>query len=352
MNVSYKSFELPQAFKSAIEEVTAKHSAVFVLVDSNTAEHCLPELLGICEGLSGAEILEVEPGEASKCFEVVVHLIEHLIEQKADRRSLLVCLGGGVVTDLGGFVASIYKRGVGVMHLPTSLLAMVDAAIGGKTAIDHLEVKNVVGTFYPPVATFSYLGFLDSLPDEEVESAAFEMFKHGLVADFDHVRDLMHTEDWKSESLKPLIERSAQIKAQIILQDPFENGVRLHLNFGHTVGHALEAAAIRKGVEIPHGAAVGLGMLAELCIHQRFEWLLADEADTIIQFLKKKLDIYLAMSFDRSSVAQFLAHDKKNKNGAIHIVRLTSIGSAHLTSEVSEEVVLESIAAAGILLNA
>ena len=176
------------------------------------------------------------------------------------------------------------------------------------------------------------------------------MLKHGLIADLNHATNLMALDKWSTHSLKPFIQRSAEIKMQIVEKDPKEKGVRVHLNFGHTAGHALESALLNAGGAIPHGVAVGLGMMAELGLHQKFQWLLADELEPILVFLRKKLKSYLRLTFDKGTVAQFLLHDKKNKNGDIHMVRLVSLGSAKFTVPVSVDDMLAAMEASGIVL--
>ena len=221
-------------------------SKIFILVDENTHEYCLPTLLGNLETTASFEIIEIEEGEQSKNINTAVQLWEILTEFSADRHSLLICLGGGVVTDIGGFIASTYKRGIPFIYLPTTLLAMADAAVGGKTGIDHLFLKNIIGTFAEPKQIFLFADYLRTLPFPQLKSGFAEMLKHGLIADAGHWQELISIEnELSTEKIAPYLLQSAELKQKIVQKDFHEKHIRKILNFGHTVGHAVESLFLR-----------------------------------------------------------------------------------------------------------
>ncbi|MGZ5196974.1 MAG: 3-dehydroquinate synthase, partial [Kaistella sp.] len=243
--------------------IDLKPSKIIVLVDENTHEYCLPVLLGNLETEIPFEIIEIEAGEDLKTIEIATQLWEILSDFEADRKALMINLGGGVITDMGGFVASTYKRGIRFINLPTTLLGMCDASIGGKTGIDHNFLKNIIGTFAVPEQIFVFPEYLKTLPFPELRSGFAEMLKHGLIADEKHWNDLISIQELSAENIFPFIETSMKIKQNIVEQDFREQHLRKTLNFGHTVGHALESLFLQQAKPIPHGEAVVLGMIIE-----------------------------------------------------------------------------------------
>src|SRR5690606_32032729 len=185
--------------------------------------------------------IEIPSGEENKVIEIAIQVWESMADLNASRKSLMVNLGGGMVTDIGGFIASTFKRGIDFVNVPTSLLSMVDASVGGKTGIDLNGIKNAVGTFSMPVATFIFPGFLETLPKTEFRSGLAEMLKHGLIYNKNHWKKLIALENFTTASIGNLIEESVGIKKEVVEKDPFESGLRKILNFGHTVGHAAES---------------------------------------------------------------------------------------------------------------
>ena len=222
-----------------------------ILLDENTFQNCLPTLVSRVEALQEAEFVEVPVGEECKSLEVAAQVWQTLLESGADRQSVIVNLGGGAVCDLGGFVAAEYKRGIRYLNVPTTLLAMVDAAIGGKTAVDFGGVKNSIGHFYPSSMTVIEPVFLQTLPQEEVLNGMFEMVKTALVSDAALYNRLLTGVNIKSSDIKEI----ARIKSRVVKADPYDNSIRKILNFGHTFGHAIETYS-----QVPHGVAVGIGM--------------------------------------------------------------------------------------------
>ena len=231
-----------------------------LFVDENTHEHCWPYLLTNFEVLKEAEVIVLPAGEDNKTMEVCFQVWQALSEYKIKRSDIIINLGGGVVTDMGGFIASIYKRGLAFVNIPTTLLSMVDAAVGGKTGVNLLPWKNQLGTFTMPAFTFCDPIFLSTLPDKEVESGKAEMIKHGLIADADFYHELMQKDTFTTTKS---ILRAIQIKASIVDLDPKESGERKKLNFGHTVGHAIEGFCHQQHKCYTHGECVAWGMIVE-----------------------------------------------------------------------------------------
>jgi 3-dehydroquinate synthase len=316
---------------------TTKPSQVFILVDENTHEHCLPTLLGNLEGEIPFEIIEIEAGEEMKTIETATQLWEILSEFNADRKALLINLGGGVITDMGGFVASTYKRGIKFINIPTTLLGMCDASIGGKTGIDHQFLKNIVGTFAKPEQIFVYPDFLKTLPFTELRSGFAEMLKHGLIADQKHWNDLISIENLTPASIFPFIETSMKIKQNVVELDFKEQNVRKTLNFGHTIGHALESLFLEKGNLIPHGEAVALGMICETRLSFLENLISEKTANQIITNIKKCYPSISIASFSKKEIIVLMKNDKKNAAGKINFSLLTGIGSSNFDYSCSEE---------------
>lgn len=303
-------------------------SKIFILVDENTHEHCLPLLLGNLETISPIEILEVAAGEEMKTLETAAMLWEILLEFQADRQALVLNLGGGVVTDLGGFVASVFKRGLNFANIPTSLLGMVDAATGGKTGVDFHHIKNVLGTFTMPLGVYLYPEFLKTLPHLELISGLGEMAKHALIADAALWKELISLSEYSAETLGRLVARSVEIKEEIVKMDPMEKTIRRNLNFGHTLGHAIESYLLKQGRPIPHGVAVAWGMKQEAGISNKLGLLSAQNFEEISSQLNRIFGEYWKVADNISSehLWPYLLQDKKNEDNKIGFVFLDDIG--------------------------
>lgn len=319
-------------------------TAVVVLGDDNTLRHCLPELLGRVPALRKAGTISIPAGEGSKSLEVCRELWTHLAERAVDRQALLVCLGGGVVTDVGGFVAGTFKRGIRCAHVPTSLMGMVDAAIGGKTGIDLAGVKNIVGLFHDPVGVYVHPPFLKSLGKRELLNGLAEMIKHGLVRDAAHWNAIREAPLHDLDALAPLVLRSAGIKAAVVAEDPLEAGPRKALNFGHTIGHGLEAYSWESGHRaLLHGEAVALGMICEAWLSWRLGLLDREAYDRVAAQL---LELYRPFALDSSAehrIIELMRNDKKNKAGEFRFTLLTGIGAATVDVPVSAAQVQEAL---------
>lgn len=305
-----------------------KGAVVFFLVDENTHEMCLSRLVPELPSLGECEILEVPPGEDSKSIEIAAHLWSSLSELGADRHSLMVNVGGGMVTDLGGFVASTYKRGIDFAHVPTSLLGMVDASIGGKTGIDLAGVKNLVGTFAESKGVFLIPDFLETLPVRETKAGFAEMIKHALITSEAHWNEIVSTPIDALWENPDVIRASMAIKLNVVDGDPKEGGDRQFLNFGHTIGHAVESYFLSSETQesLLHGEAVALGMWLAVELSIKQVGLDAEIGKSIQTFIEGMYDLPLLPPSDFDGIMEWLNHDKKNEGGVPQFVLLEGVG--------------------------
>ncbi len=316
---------------------------LLILVDENTHEHCLTTLLGNLETEIPFEIIEIEAGEEMKTLETAAQLWEILTEFETDRKALMINLGGGVITDMGGFIASTYKRGIPFINIPTTLLGMCDASIGGKTGIDHQFLKNIIGTFAHPEQIFVFPEFLQTLPFEELRSGFAEMLKHGLITDESHWSDLISIKELTPQNIFPFIERSMQIKQNVVEQDFTEQNIRKTLNFGHTIGHALESLFLLKGKPIMHGEAVALGMICETRISFLQDFISEKTAKEIVSNIQKYFPHLDITKFSVEEIVNLMKNDKKNSAGNINFSLITAIGSSTFNCSVSLEDIENSL---------
>ena len=330
--------ELDRDFSSLNEYISQfAPSKIFILVDENTHDHCLPILLPNLETDAPFEIIEIEAGEENKNIGTATQLWEIFSEMEADRKSLLINLGGGVVTDMGGFVASTYKRGFKFINIPTTLLAMCDASIGGKTGIDHQFLKNIIGTFALPEGIFFYPKFLETLKFQELRSGFAEMLKHGLIADANHWTELISLNKITPEHLAPFISRSMEIKNEVVTKDFKEENVRKILNFGHTIGHAVESLFLQKGNLIPHGEAVALGMICETHLAFLAGLIDVDHSSTIITKIQRFFPYIDISEFKNEDIINLMFNDKKNLDGNINFSLIDSVGSCTYDQKLHAE---------------
>ena len=309
------------------------YNQVAILCDRNTRHHCLPILRK--ELPADTPVITIAPGEQNKNLNTCQQVLEDLFQYQFGRNSLLINLGGGMVSDLGGFTASIYKRGISFINIPTSLLAMVDATVGGKTGVDFQNLKNGIGVFNNPSGVIIYPGFLKTLPDTECNSGFAEMLKHGLLADEGHLKTLMEAGPGSITRNDRLIHRSVGIKWQIVQQDPFELGLRKVLNFGHTIGHALESHCLHQNKPIPHGHAVALGMIAELWLSATLCGFPHEKAERVNKYLAATYGPILNIEWAIDKLAAFAGNDKKNEGKAMTFSLLENVGKPVSNMEVS-----------------
>ncbi|MBL0316330.1 MAG: 3-dehydroquinate synthase [Flavobacteriales bacterium] len=311
----------------------------FLLTDESVHLHCLGLLIESIGVDHGIEIIEVEDGENSKSIEIFHHICEHLAELEAGKDDLLICLGGGMVTDLGGFIGATYKRGIAYVHVPTSLLAMIDAANGGKNGLNLGPIKNAVGTIANPEAVFIYPPFLQTLPEIELRSGFAEVIKHGIISGGNFWKKITEIEELTPESLIPLIPDAYKVKETITSEDLFEKGPRKKLNLGHTIGHALESHYLTENDVITHGEAVALGIICETLISRKRETLSANDAITIIDIVQRWFDVESYFLPEYNHIRKFLYQDKKNINHELRLVLPFAIGSVEYNIQVEEETV-------------
>ncbi len=317
------------------------NSKKFILVDENTKEHCLPLLQGGVLAFQQAVILEIASGEESKSIDVIVNLWKDLTEQGADQQSLLVNLGGGVVSDVGGFTAATFMRGIDFINIPTSLLAMVDASAGGKNGINFGGLKNQVGTFDEPQAVFVSPVFLKTLPEVEMRSGFAEVIKHALISDYKKWSDVKAIENLENVNWFDIIRESIWTKNKIVNSDFRDRHIRKALNFGHTIAHALESYLRKNNSPIKHGEAVAIGMIGETYLSQQVCGLNEKDATEIYQFIRKHYP--LTLEFDSDSIIEFMKSDKKNHSEKINFSLNKSIGEPMINQHADEALIRQAL---------
>lgn len=321
-----------------------KYSNLFILVDTNTNEFCLPKLLPYLETNLTVEIVEFEAGEPNKNIETCVQIWNILTELGADRKSLIINLGGGVVTDLGGFVASTFKRGVNFIHVPTTLLSMVDASVGGKTGVDLGNLKNQIGVINVPQMVLIDTQYLATVPQNEMRSGLAEMLKHGLIYDKNYWENFLDLKSIDFADFDELIFRSVEIKNEIVMQDPTEKNIRKALNFGHTLGHAIESYFLENENKksLLHGEAIAIGMILESFISLNKNLLSEQEYFQIKTTLKNIYNDVVFEENDIDSILELLIHDKKNEYGNIQFALIDGIGKIKINQSVENELILKA----------
>ncbi len=319
-------------------------SRCFILVDENTKKYCLGRLFSAVPDLAHATLIEIESGETNKNIEVCKHIWRALSEGGADRKTMLINLGGGVIGDIGGFCASTFKRGIRFINIPTTLLAQVDASVGGKTGIDLNSLKNEIGTFSEPQAVFIYPDFLETLDARQLNSGFAEIVKHALIADERLWKEIMHVNTADIRSLVPLITRSVEIKNGIVKSDPKEEDNRKVLNFGHTIGHAIESWSFESDeVTLLHGEAIAIGMICESYVSYRKAKLSELSLREITSFLLSSFNPAKIDSFAFNRLIELMKHDKKNEKGEINFTLISAIGKAEINRNISADIIRESL---------
>lgn len=319
------------------------YSSVFVLADNNTQKHCVTVLNEtVLKKISGS--ITVNAGEITKNIDTCIYLWNELNKHGADRHSLLINLGGGMISDLGGFVASTYKRGIHFLNLPTTMLAMIDAAIGGKNGINLGQMKNQVGVVNQPDELIVYPGFLHTLDRENYLAGYAEALKHGLIKSEQAFKKALEfaNPDLESEQFLCFLKENMAIKDEIVAIDPYEKADRKALNLGHTIGHALEAISHHKGKPMLHGNAIAWGTIAELFISHKQNALDQIYLDQITDLVKK---YYSEPVFDMEDITNLLAimqQDKKNFGSSIRFTLLDAPGKYLIDQEVSDKLIHES----------
>ncbi len=319
-----------------------RYDRIFVLTDETTRRLCRPQLAA-CNSLKNAIDITIGATDTHKTLETLSAVWQQLGENGASRHSLLVCLGGGMVTDLGGFAAATFKRGIDFVNVPTTLLSMVDAAVGGKTGINFNGLKNEIGAFADSRAVIICTDFLRTLDYENLCSGYAEMLKHALLSSdgmwSEHLKFNLEAPDYLV--LQQLVAESIEVKARIVKEDPHERGLRKALNLGHTVGHAFESLMLAEDRPVLHGYAVAWGLVGELymsCVLQGFP---QDKMRQTVDFIRR---YYGRPPFTCDHYEQlwgYMQHDKKNVGGVVNFTLLSDVGEICLDSHASKELVLE-----------
>ena len=335
---------LCESLENSLAEAIEKcpHDRLFILTDEHTHRLCLPQLQNIPAIQDATEII-IGAEDVHKNLETLASVWQALSEQGATRHSLLINLGGGMVTDLGGFAAATFKRGIAYINIPTTLLSMVDASVGGKTGINFNGLKNEIGVFAPASSVLLETEFLRSLDAHNFFSGYAEMLKHGLISTPEHLAELLSfdTEQIDYAALKAMVGRSVQVKENIVEQDPKEHGIRKALNLGHTIGHAFESLALAENRPVLHGYAVAWGIVCELYLSHIKTGFPKEKMRQTIQFVKENYGAcaFNCKQYDR--LYELMLHDKKNTAGIINFTLLKEVGDICLNQTADKETIFE-----------
>lgn len=324
---------------------TIKHDRLFVLYDTETIRYCMPVIAPFLNQYElnhngqHVEQIIIDATDQAKNIESLTTVWQALSDHHATRHSLLINLGGGMITDLGGFAAATFKRGIKFINVTTTLLGAVDAAVGGKTGINLGSLKNEVGAFAPAQAVLISTKFFETLDHENLLSGYAEMLKHGLLSTKQHLNDLLDydIEHWQTDTLLPLLETSVNVKRNVVRQDPYEKGLRKALNLGHTFGHAFETWCMRQGHPVLHGYAVAWGLVCELIMSQQQVGFPNQTLYTIAKFVKDNYGPIHITCDDYDELYELMTHDKKNEGGQINFTLMNNIGDIALNHTASKE---------------
>ncbi len=335
-----------QQIEAELDKIIASYSAgkVFLLTEIIPEKLCLPLIDGIIKKYNIRKIT-IEGGEKNKSIDSVLKVWEVLSKEGADRKSLLINIGGGMLTDLGGFAASTFKRGMKFVNIPTTLLSQVDASIGGKTGINFNGLKNEIGVFKEPDAVIINTNFLKTIDKENFLSGYSEMIKHGFIKSPEHWKELQEYDlkDIDYEALQEIIARSVSVKDWHVQNDLTEQNIRKALNFGHTVGHAFESFALYDNRPILHGYAVVYGMIVELYLSVKMCGFSIDELKNISQWILEKYGKFEISKKNYEELYELMTHDKKNEGTRINFTLISEIGKVEINQDCSKDLVFEAL---------
>ncbi|TAE36761.1 MAG: 3-dehydroquinate synthase [Sphingobacteriales bacterium] len=319
------------------------YSKIFIVTDENTGKYCLPVLQSKLPQLDTYNIIEIPYGEENKNIDYCIAIWRMLLDFEADRKALVINLGGGVVTDMGSFAASTFKRGIDFIQIPTTLLSQVDASVGGKTGIDMNAVKNIIGTFVQPKAVIISSDFLKTLPLREITSGFAEMLKHGIIADKAYFERLQQIDTVDNVS-NDLVFTSVEIKNKVVSTDPYENGLRKILNYGHTIGHAIESWSLNNEKHsLLHGEAIAIGMVCEAYLASKLVKLSNHDLQIICHTFIKFYGKYSLKTGTEQALLSTMRNDKKNNAGNINFSLPDKIGNCLYDIPVTETDIVESL---------
>ncbi len=321
-----------------------KYSKFLILLDENVKQFCLPVLIKNADKLKFSEIIEIKSGEENKTIETCKLLWQKLIDLKADRKSVFINLGGGVISDMGGFVASTHMRGIKYINIPTTLLSQVDASIGGKVGVNQNKLKNQIGLFSNPEAVFINHVFLKTLPEKQLLSGFSEIIKHALIADANYWKLIKKQPVDKIREWEDIILRSIEIKNEIVKNDPKEENLRKVLNFGHTFGHAFETFSLKFNCKsLSHGEAVAMGMICESFLSHKIAGLPQSQLDEIVKYILSNFEYYKINKNNINEIFNFMVHDKKRENNNLNFTLISSIGKAVINQNCSNDFIKQCI---------
>ena len=311
---------------------------IAILVDENTLVHCLPKLTSF----KGTALIQIASGEKNKNIETCQIIWQKLTDFKFTRKSLLVNLGGGVIGDMGGFVAATFKRGIPFINIPTTLLSQVDASIGGKLGVDFNEFKNHIGVFKDPDAIIICDNFLSTLPYRQLKSGFAEIIKHGLICDTAYWQDIQMTLISGIKEWQYFIEKSVLVKADVVKKDPYESGLRKILNFGHTLGHSIESWYLGTEKDLLHGEAIAAGMIMEAKLALDLGLIEKEYFKQIVSYIDQVFDrVMIFPPFDK--IKSLLRQDKKNQGSTVMFSLINGPGSCLFDIEVSNAQIADAI---------
>jgi len=317
---------------------------LFVLTDKTTNEHCWPKIEGF-DCVKGAKLITIPPTDEHKNIATLSFVWEMLGELGGTRRSCLINLGGGMVTDLGGFAAATFKRGISFINIPTTLLAMVDAAVGGKTGINFNGLKNEIGAFCNARFVLLNTLFLDTLDDKNTRSGYAEMLKHGLISNERMWAELLNFDlgEPNRGRLQQMVAQSVRVKEEVVAKDPHEQGLRKALNLGHTVGHAFESMALHRGQPVLHGYAVAFGLVCELYLSTFKTNFPTSKMRQTVQFIRSYYGTFPLSCNDYDDLIELMQHDKKNTSAGINFTLLEDIGKPIINQTATGDEIKEAL---------
>ncbi len=337
-----KSARLTEDVQKTISGV--KHDKLFVLTDENTYNLCLPLIESVTEIEQACKIV-IRANDDNKSLENLVQIWKQLTLNGATRHSLLVNLGGGMITDMGGFAAATFKRGISYINIPTTLLGAVDAAVGGKTGINFEGFKNEIGAFYAAESTIISSDFFKTLSEKDILSGFAEMLKHALIHSQTVWEELLRFDvknidyDW----LKDNAFSSVSIKEQVVGKDPYEHNIRKALNLGHTIGHAFESFALEYRKPVLHGYAIAWGLISELYLSHRVCRFPVDKLKNSVRFIVENYGLIDIQCHDYDVLYEILKHDKKNEGSQINFTLLSDIGEIEIDKNIDKKLIFESL---------